>query len=227
MIKLSLISFIFILLNSSILAQEIPVPENYSIIQSAKGDLDKDGQDELVVAYETKINRQTEESTPRELIIYKLVDKQWTILEKSKNALYGNRDGGMMGDPFGQLAIKDGILLIDQNGGSSWKWGHTDKYRYQNGAFILIGYTSVSGKPCEYWTNIDFNLSTGELVIEKEYEKCTDADQEIYKTENETFFKKGLKINLQNRNEKEVKIVSPKYRHEIYIAIKLVNEFGE
>lgn len=41
----------------------------------------------------------------------------------------------MMGDPFGEIEIKNGILLVSQNGGSSWKWGHTDKYRYQDENF--------------------------------------------------------------------------------------------
>jgi len=106
------------------------------------------------------------------LIIYKLQGKEWTVWKKSDQALYGSRDGGMMGDPFGDIEIKNGILLISQNGGSSWKWGHTDKYRFQNGAFYLIGYAGTYGKPCEYWTEEDFNLSTGKLVVKKEYETC-------------------------------------------------------
>ena len=41
--------------------------------------------------------------------------------------------------------------------------------------------------------------------------------QEIYKTENETFYKKGISINLKNRNSKKHKIISPKYKHELYL----------
>ena len=126
--------------------------------------------------------------------------------------------GECMGDPYGEMEIKSGILLITQHGGSSWKWASTDKYRYQDGAFYLIGYTSAYGKPCEYWEAIDFNLSTGKMVVEKEYEDCSSLEQEVYKKENETFYEKGIKLNMQNRREIEVKIVSPKYKHEIYIA---------
>jgi hypothetical protein len=126
----------------------------------------------------------------------------------------------MMGDPFGEIKIENGILLISQNGGSSWKWDHTDRYRYQEGEFYLIGYISNYGKPCEYWQEVDFNLSTGKMIVKKEYEDCEKSDQTIYKRENETLFKKGLKISITDRNVREIKIITPKYRHEIYIAVR-------
>ena len=53
-------------------AQTIPIPVNYTIVDSVAGDLDKDGVDELVVAYNTgKEDEEKIESVPRQLIIYK------------------------------------------------------------------------------------------------------------------------------------------------------------
>lgn len=198
--------------------QEIPLAENYSIVDTVTGDLDNDSIKELVVAYNAGQENEID-GVPRELIIYKLENNGWVEWKKSKEALYGSRDGGMMGDPFEGIEIKNGILLISQNGGSSWKWGFTDKYRFQNGEFFLIGYTSLSGKLCEYWKEVDFNLSTGKIIVKKEYEECEEEEQKIYKQEKETFFKKGLSITLQHRQEKEIKIITPRYKHEIYIAI--------
>lgn len=201
--------------------QVIPIPENYLIIDSVSGDLDKDGKNELVVVCDTKKKEDENESVPRELIIYKFNDGKLIPWRTSGQAIYGSRDGGMMGDPFGDIEIRNGILLISQNGGSSWKWAHTDSYRYQNGEFYLIGYTSNYGKLCEYWTNVDFNLSTGKMIVRKEYEDCERSEQGIYKRENETIYRKGIKITIGNRNEKEVKLVTPKYKHEVYIAIRI------
>lgn len=200
-------------------SQNLSIPKNYSVIDSIKGDLDRDGIDEFVVAYNTEIEKDDYESVPRELVIYKKSKDEWKVWEKSGQALYGSRDGGMMGDPFGQIEIKNGLLLVSQDGGSSWKWGHTDKYRFQDEEFYLIGYISHYGKLCEYWESVDFNLNTGKMIIEKEYESCENGDeQKVYKRENETMYKKGIKIIFEKRNEKEILIISPKYKHEIYIS---------
>lgn len=212
----SLLLFLVSVISVS-LGQNLSVPDNYSIVDSITGDLDKDQIPELVVAFNTGQEDEME-SIPRELVIYKLKNNQWIIWKKSKQALYGSMDGGMMGDPFGELIINKGVLHISQYGGSSWKWGHIDKYRFQNGEFYLIGYTSHSGKLCEYWIEVDYNLSTGKIIVEKEYEECENGTQKIYKRENETLFKMELKITLQNREEKEIKITTPKYLHEIYVS---------
>lgn len=149
--------------------QELLIPYNYSVVDSVWGDLDKDSIAELVVAYNMGPENDID-GVPRELIIYKLTNNKWMEWIKSDQALYGSKDGGMMGDPFGEMEIENGILLISQNGGSSWQWGFTDKYRFQDGTFFLIGYSSIAGKLCEYWIDVDFNLSTGKMIVKKEFE---------------------------------------------------------
>lgn len=216
--SLLLLSFSFV--TSGVTGQPLPIPEKYSIVDSVFGDLDKDGKNELVIAYNT--TEEVEDSTEdfvRELIIYKLNNGEWKPWKSSKQALYSSRGGGMMGDPFEEMTISKGILQISHYGGSSWKWGHTDKYRFQDNEFYLIGYSSSYGKPCENWTEVDFNISTGKMIVKKEYEECEDGYQKISKRENETVIKKGLKITLQNRNEREIKIITPAYKHEIYLAM--------
>lgn len=207
-------------INVLLKGQEVPIPINYSIVDTVTGDLDKDNIAELVVAYNVAIVDDMTD-VDRELIIYKQEADKWIEWKKSKQALYNSRGGGMMGDPFESIEIKKGILMISHYGGSSWKWGFTDKYRYQNGAFCLIGYTGQGGKLCEYWRQVDFNLSTGKMIVTKEYEDCdTDIDNpKVYKKENETHVERGVQVTLKDRQAKEIKITTPKYQHDIYIAI--------
>ena len=40
---------------------------------------------------------------------------------------------------------------------------------------------------------------TGKIIYEKEYEDCDQGEQKINKKEIETFYKKGIKIDLTNR----------------------------
>lgn len=181
--------------------------------------MDKDGTDEKIVVYNVSDKKDEINGVDREVIIFKKAKEKWVIWHRSVNAVGNSKDGGMMGDPFEDIEIKNGILLIHQSGGSSWKWGHTDKYRYQNNQLELIGYTSNYGKLCEYWENFDFNLMTGRIVVSKEYEKCdTEESQVVYKRENEQFSHRlKKKITLANRNKTELKIITPKYRHEFYL----------
>lgn len=143
----------------------------------------------------------------------KKINGKWTILEKSTNAILDSESGGIMGIFIQEHASKKGILIIKHFGGSSWKWGYTDKYRYQNGHFELIGHTSSSGRPGVYIKTVDFNLSTGQI----NYKNDVDNNKEYGPSQKETFIKKGIKINLQNRNDKSVKIILPKTKAEILI----------
>ena len=204
------------------IAQEIPVPDNYTVIDTVVGGLDNDSIGELVVSYNHNVKPNDKYlGVPRELIIYKLEKGQWTEWKKSGQALYDSEAGGMMGDPLGLIEIRDGFLLISHSGGSSWKWNFTDKYRFQDGEFYLVGYESLAGKPCQYWRDVDFDISTGHMLVKKEYEDCETEDQEIYKRENEAFYERGLKISIQKRLEREIIITTPQYGHEIYISIEI------
>jgi hypothetical protein len=193
------------------LAQKQFQPAGSTVIETVDGDLDGDKIPEKVIIYNTKDT--TDMGNIREIQILKKTGGAWTILEKSINAVMESNGGGMMGDPYGETKIEKGILIISQNGGSSWKWDVTDKYRFQNGHFELIGTSTTSGRPGDYWKEVDFNLSTGQLNYSKEVENTAEYGKSL----KETYIKKGLKINLQNRNqEKQQKIVLPKTKEEVY-----------
>jgi len=209
--------FILILIQGFLtFGQKIFNEKGLDIIIEKSGDLDSDKIDERVIVYETKDS--TEYGFIRRICVLKNIDGKWTDWKSSRNAILRSEEGGMMGEPFEGIEINKGVLSISFFGGSSWKWSFTDKYRFQNNQFELIGYTYTYFKLCEYWENDDFNLSTGKLISKKEYEKCENGEQKFYKNENEIFYKKGLKITLKNRQTKEIKILTPEYGREIYVA---------
>lgn len=212
------LAFIAFLLPYTSMAQDAVLLGNYKPIREVLGDLDKDGMEEKVVVYDTGDKDDEVNGSDRELIIYKKGGNAWTLWQRSGTAIGNSRDGGMMGDPFQELEIKNGILVITHAGGSSWKWDRTDKYRFQHDRFELIGFTASFGKLCEYWTSFDYNLQTGRVEYKKEYEKCDNrGDQEMYQTDQESFFYK-LKspVTMQDRKSGERKMITPKYKEELY-----------
>ncbi len=211
--------FLFLTTTQSSFAQQNTIPDQYESVQCTYGDLNEDGIPEKVVVYNVDSVEDENDGVNREIIIFKRENEKWAIWHRSLSAVGNSKDGGMMGDPFGSIEIMNGVLSINQSGGSSWKWSTTDKYRYQNNSLELIGYTSYFGKLCEYQQDVDFNLTTGKIIINKEYERCEEEKgQVIYKKENEVFMHKlKQKVVLENRKEEEIKIVSPKYKHDIYL----------
>ena len=81
----------------------------------------------------------------------------------SDAAVLDGDEGGVFGDPFQDLSIERGAVVIMHYGGSRERWGFTHRYRSQNGQWTLIGldigYTD-STAPDNHFDQ-DINLSTG------------------------------------------------------------------
>ena len=188
------------------------------ILAAVYGDLDNDKIDEKVVVKE--LNKEGESGKIRNLSVFKRQKSNWILLTTSDGAILESEAGGMMGDPFIEksIIIKNNILEIYHDGGSSWKWNTTHKYRFQNNRFELIGFHLNYGKLCEYWEVFDCNFSIGKIDYLKETEVFDDdGNQTITKTEKESFqYKLKKPITINDINTKERKIVTPKYKGELY-----------
>jgi len=97
-----------------------------------------------------------------------------------------------MGDPFEDVRIERGSIVIDHFGGSREKWNYTHRFRFQKGGFELIGASVRFGAPCDYWDHFDYNLSTGRIDIKMEKEDCD--NEENNKEKAFTFTEKKEKL---------------------------------
>lgn len=188
------------------------------VLLAIYGDLTNDKIDEKVII--TELNEEGDYGKVRLLQVFTKKNNKWIVLAASKSVILGSEGGGMMGDPFisKSLKINKGILEISHDGGSSWKWFVTHKFRFQKNKFELIGFHHVYGKPCEYFQTVDYNLSTGKIKFDKEFEVCEDENLNKLKDENEIFIKKLNPLpNFQTINVKEIKIITPKFKNEIYL----------
>ena len=192
---------------------------NEKVLADFYGDLTNDKIDERVVV--TELDEEGEYGKIRLLQIFTKENNKWMELASSKSVILGSEGGGISGgDPFISESIKitNGILEISQDGGFSWKWFVTHKFRFQKNKFELIGFHHVYGKPCEYFQEVDYNLSTGKIIYKKEFETCEDGEQIPSKDQNEVFTKKLNTLpNFKTINVRELKIVTPKYKNEIYL----------
>ncbi len=197
--------------------QTIPIPKGHALIDSAMGDLDGLPGDELAVVYNMHADT-SDTGVPRTVVVYRLSFGQWQNWKQSDQALYGSRDGGMMGDPYSGIQIIDRKLTLAQEGGSAWKWSKSESYRFENDDFYLIEYSDYFSKSCESSIEVDFNLSSGLISVIKEFEDCNEENQTVVKRESEEFLEKNLKISFAKRQQKKIILISPKYGFELFIS---------
>ena len=126
------------------------VPNGWTIIDSAKGDLNKDGIADaaIILQHKDSVTLIKSEDTiltqPRILLILfkNHSDKSFHLLEQS-NTFILNHDNLIMDDPYQGLTIDKGILKIDfhlfYNMGSWYTTSSTYKFRYDGKEFLLIG----------------------------------------------------------------------------------------
>jgi hypothetical protein len=163
------------------------IPKGYDTITVAKGDLNKDSKEDIVLVLHDKREDTADPGSEinenhRPLVVLLKTDDGWKVGAKSVNVIMCKGCGGVYGDPFNQITITNGVITIDQYGGSNWRWGYTYKFRYQEGEFYLIGLTKDSysvfgGKGCEEIgsANRDFediNFVTGQRERLQTSEDC-------------------------------------------------------
>ena len=166
----------------------VTLPATLRKIAQAEGDLNKDGQPELVLVLDD-LQSADDFGISRRIHIYRLENGQWKRWEEFRGGILSSESGGMMGDPFEAITIERGTIVINHFGGSRYKWTYTHRFRYQNGRWELIGATTLYGTPCEYWKTYDYNLSTDTVEVTEVFEDC-DTEKE---TTNKFSFKHVIK----------------------------------
>jgi hypothetical protein len=111
------------------------IPENYTMLDTASGNLDLDQYPDMILV----LKKNGEDSTsdvvdhPEKrplLILLGQQDKSYKLAARSDNAVYCVDCGGMMGDPFQGLTIKNGYFSIQHYGGSGWRWTRIITFKY-------------------------------------------------------------------------------------------------
>ena len=125
--------------------------------QRVFGDLNKDGIDDLV---EVKSVENGDNTISYNLKIYFLdAKKNKKLIVSTDKAIEAHTNGD--GDSFENAVIKNGALRLNY---SFIRGGSTHIFRYQNGAFELIGFKYGTSDGNGHMTDVDFNLSTGRYI---------------------------------------------------------------
>lgn len=134
------------------------------LVTKVIGDLNKDNLDDKVIVTQDTINQ----NSPYKLqIFFAQPNGEFKLIATSTKIIApqypDGRDGYRTGDGFMDITINKGVLSVN----FGLLRGHFEhKFRFQNGNFELIGFSSVSSDGHGTMYSTDFNLSTG-IRIEK------------------------------------------------------------
>ncbi|MGN7759755.1 hypothetical protein ACTJIV_20050 [Chryseobacterium sp. 22532] len=189
-------------------------PKGYQKIAEAKGDLDKDGQDETVIIFNTdkKINTDDHDDFLRIFFILKNIDGKLKIWKQNNTVLFSSGMGFYSEDNTPpELSIKNNTLSITQifntNSRHTQTYQHT--FRFQNGDFYLIGSHDRFEDTCEFNYLTEINFSTGKVITDEEYSSCDDEEKDIPKDIHKEFvhpFKTLIKMNNFRIGENKFKV---------------------
>lgn len=161
-------TFIFPKIKAQGTSIEQVTPTSWTVIDQAHGDLNNDGSDDLVAIFE--YNKKIDETRaygdnnsaiiketqkPRILAIF-FKDKLTGALNLStqnNDFILRAEEGGKLGDPLRQIAIKDQQLYLRFQGGSEWRWELGYTFKFENKDWFL---TSA--------INLYFNQNTGDMT---------------------------------------------------------------
>lgn len=142
--------------------------KNWTVIETAQGDLNNDQAADLALVFES--NQTIEETRtygdnnseiiketqkPRILAIY-FKDKttgNYHLSTQNNDFILRSEEGGKLGDPLQQVEIKDQQLFLRFRGGSEWRWELGYTFKFQQKDWYL---TSA--------INLYFNQNTGDMT---------------------------------------------------------------
>lgn len=114
-------------------------PEHYSVLDTASGDLNTDGYRDYIVILKNEFEKYNSDTTRPLLILFGNKENKLNQFARNDSVVLCHGCGGVFGDPYQGITIKNNYFSIDHYGGSGWRWTRHITFRYvkSKNAFIL------------------------------------------------------------------------------------------
>ena len=179
--------------------KDFVIPNGYEKILEVNRDLDKDGKEETVAVFNTKI-RTKSGGFERKFYILKNIGGILKIWKENSSVIIDSKYGFYPEDNTLDIKIKNHCLVISQLFFTNSRHSDTSKYtfRFQKGDFYLIGAVYQLDDTCDYSFTNEVNFSTGRAIIDEQYSSCDDEKTEIPKDYHKEFIHKFTTLKKMN-----------------------------
>ncbi len=106
------------------------VPPGFTVLDSASGDLNRDGLKDYVVILKNDHEEETGDTTRPLLLITARAGGSFQLAERNDHVVMCKNCGGVFGDPYAAIVIKNNYFSIEHYGGSNWRWTRVITFRY-------------------------------------------------------------------------------------------------
>ncbi len=107
------------------------MPPGFTIKDTAFGDLNNDKKTDVVlIFYQTKEADTDFENTAMNIdrplmVLLQLTNGKLQLAKRNEYIIMCKKCGGIMGDPYASVTIKNNAFFLEFYGGSNWRWGNT------------------------------------------------------------------------------------------------------
>lgn len=132
--KTFLTIFFTFFLSTTFFAQKASIDDfvlkGYSILDKASGDLNQDGYQDYIVILRNNLDTTFGDTARPLLIIQGQQNGTYKLVGQNNNVVLCKTCGGVFGDPYSAITIKDNYFSVEFYGGSNWRWTRVITFKY-------------------------------------------------------------------------------------------------
>ena len=123
-----------LLLSTSFFAQKKSIDDfvlkGYSILDKSSGDLNQDGYTDYIVILRNNLDTISADTARPLLIIHGQQNGTYKLAGRNDSIVLCKACGGVFGDPYSAITIKDNYFSVEFYGGSNWRWSRVITFKY-------------------------------------------------------------------------------------------------
>lgn len=148
------------------------IPPGFSLMDSASADLNKDGKRDMLLILKNDQEANSTDTTRPLLVLLGGKNNSFELYARNDSVVLCKGCGGVFGDPYEGITVKNNFFSIEHYGGSSWRWTRVITFRYDAKSKKIwlhrdAGESFHTSEPAKTTTTVHRKADFGKLPFER------------------------------------------------------------